>query len=100
MRKGYKLETLKVKRRGLTPGLRQIGAVAEKSKVRITIALDQDVLEYYKTRATQAGALPYQTQINQVLRHTMTSESDMLKETLISDPTFIRAVARAVKRAA
>ena len=41
------------------------------SKVRVTMYLDADVLEYFKGRAAQPNAAPYQTQINGELRAVM-----------------------------
>lgn len=40
-------------------------------KVRITIFLDADVLDFFKMRALQPNAAPYQTQINHELRAVM-----------------------------
>jgi uncharacterized protein (DUF4415 family) len=37
-------------------------------KVRVSIYLDLDVLDFFKALAKDAGALPYQTQINAALR--------------------------------
>lgn len=37
-------------------------------KLRINIMLDEDIVEYFKQRATLPNTAPYQTQINQVLR--------------------------------
>jgi uncharacterized protein (DUF4415 family) len=37
-------------------------------KVRVNMYLDLDVVEFFKKRALQAGASPYQTQINAELR--------------------------------
>jgi uncharacterized protein (DUF4415 family) len=45
-------------------------ATAEK-KVRVTMYLDADVLEYFRGRAAQPNAAPYQTQINNELRRVM-----------------------------
>ena len=41
MRKEYNLKDLKIKRKGLLPELK--GFSVEQSKIRITIALDQDI---------------------------------------------------------
>lgn len=41
-------------------------------KVRITINLDADILEYFKDRAKMPDSAPYQTQINNALRHVLT----------------------------
>jgi uncharacterized protein (DUF4415 family) len=38
------------------------------TKVRVSIYLDLDVLDFFKTRANKPGAMPYQTQINAILR--------------------------------
>jgi uncharacterized protein (DUF4415 family) len=38
------------------------------TKVRISILIDLDVLNFFKERASKAGAPAYQTQINRVLR--------------------------------
>ena len=62
----YDLKSLKVKRRGVLPGLEEQDARA--AKVRVTIALDLDVVEPFKAEAKKPGALPYQTQINRALR--------------------------------
>lgn len=43
-------------------------------KVHISIKLDADVIEYFKRRARQPGAPPYQTQINQILREVIDRE--------------------------
>lgn len=37
-------------------------------KVKITMYIDADILEYFKNRAIQPNAAPYQTQINNELR--------------------------------
>ena len=95
MRKAYDLKNLKVKRRGALPALEE--HTSEQAKVRVTIALDRDVVEHYKQAAAKRGALPYQTQINQALRQTIEqSATEMLKAELLKDKEFIRSVAREV----
>ena len=53
----------------------EVGKYAQRrpaqKKTRITICLDDDVLEYFKERARQTRAAPYQTQINNELRALM-----------------------------
>ena len=71
MRKEYDLKKLKAKRRGMLPGLKAGGPPP--AKVRITIALDDDVVEYFKAQSTRPGALPYQTQINGLVAMVCTS---------------------------
>lgn len=72
-------------------------------KVRISILLDEDVLEHFKQRAAAPNALPYQTQINNELRAVMMSDRSVTIEVedesapLHTNPAFIKAVARSVK---
>ena len=65
-------------------------------KVRVTMYLDADVLEYFKGRATQPNAAPYQTQINQELRTVMEGGSGAYAS-LVEDERFITAVAERVR---
>lgn len=66
MRKEYDLKKLTVKRRGLLPTIHD--SKKSEQKIRITISLDKDIVEYFKSEAKHPGACPYQTQINQELR--------------------------------
>jgi uncharacterized protein (DUF4415 family) len=68
------------------------------TKVRISILVDLDVLNFFKERASKAGALAYQTQINQVLRAEMEGKESVDVNTLAHDDRFIRAVAKRVKQ--
>ena len=98
MREEYELGKLKVKRRGPLPAFRD--AAGRPMKVRITITLDQDLVEHFKAEAAKPGALPYQTQINQTLRKALIGEevqpqqTEAIKAALLEDPDFLRAVAR------
>jgi uncharacterized protein (DUF4415 family) len=75
-----------------------------RTKIQISIKLDQDVLEYFKQRAAQPNAAPYQTQINNELRAIMERESNRqtagLSEDsfagLLDNHNFIAAVAKKV----
>lgn len=97
MKKEYDLAKLKVKRRGPLPAFRD--AAGRPVKVRITITLDQDLVEHFKAEAAKPGALPYQTQINQALRKALVGEelrpeqTEAIKAALLQDPDFLRAVA-------
>jgi uncharacterized protein (DUF4415 family) len=97
MREEYELGKLKVKRRGPLPAFRD--AAGRPMKVRITITLDQDLVEHFKAEAAKPGALPYQTQINQTLRKAVISEelppqqTEALKAELLKDTEFLGAVA-------
>lgn len=70
---------------------------ARNTKVRISILIDLDVLNFFKERASKAGAPAYQTQINQVLRAQMEGKEAIDANSLAQDDRFIRAVARRVK---
>lgn len=95
MRKEYDLKALRVKRRGPLPAVR--GETANQAKVRVTIALDRDLVEHFKQAASKRGALPYQTQINQALRQAIEQPAaQSLKSALLQDKDFIRALAREV----
>lgn len=102
MKKEYDLKKLKVKRRGVLPALRTEESTS--NKVRITISLDKDVVDYFKEEATRPGAFPYQTQINQALRQLIDqwhkkskgSEIEDLKDELLHDTKFIRKLAKEV----
>ncbi len=44
-------------------------------KVKVSMYVDADILEYFKKRAEQPNAAPYQTQINSELRKVMENET-------------------------
>lgn len=95
MRKEYDLKSLAVKRRGLPPTLK--AKDASRTKVRVTIALDRDVVEHFRKAAARRGALPYQTQINRALREVIEqSSTEHLKSALLKDKSFIRSLAREI----
>ena len=61
----------------------------KQTKVRISIYLDADVLAYFRARAAQPNAAPYQTQINNELRAIMEPQApkpvSVQTETQIND---------------
>jgi len=69
---------------------------ARHTKVRITIMFDLDVLDFFKKRAAEHGAPPYQTQINQALREYVSSSRPTLKDSLLKDEDFITRVSEQV----
>lgn len=69
---------------------------ARNTKVRISILIDLDVLNFFKERAAKPGALAYQTQMNQVLRAQMEGRETVNADTLAQDERFIQAVAHRV----
>ena len=95
MREEYDLKELKVKRRGLLTELQD--EKSKPAKVRITISLDQDIVEYFKQSADGVGSLPYQTRIKQVLRKAIEKSQqddiETVKVELLKDADFIRAIA-------
>ena len=53
-----------------------------KGKTRITIRLDNDVLEWFRAQVEAAGGGNYQSLINRALREYMQSQGQELEETL------------------
>lgn len=86
----------------------------QKSKVRISIYIDADVLAYFRQRAGQKNAAPYQTQINNELRAVMEREAASKPSSarravksspttadysaLLNDSDFIAAIAERVRQ--
>jgi len=50
-------------------------------KSRITIRIDDDVLDWFRKQVHDAGGGSYQTQMNQALREHMEHEAEPLEET-------------------
>lgn len=57
-----------------------LGAPA--GKTRVTIRLDDDILEWFRQQVDQAGGGNYQTLINKVLRGFMHQKQESLETTL------------------
>jgi len=55
---------------------------ADPNKIRITIRLDGDIIEYFKKQVHDAGGGNYQTLLNDALRDYMQSETEPLEDTL------------------
>lgn len=51
-------------------------------KTRITIRLDDEILEWFRQQVTKAGGGNYQTLINNVLREYVTQQREPIEETL------------------
>ena len=51
-------------------------------KTRITIRIDDDVLEWFRKRAHAAGGGNYQTMVNQALREHVETQHEPLEDTL------------------
>jgi len=51
-------------------------------KVRITIRIDQDILDWFRQRAHDQGGASYQTLMNRALRSFIESSEEPLEDTL------------------
>jgi Arc/MetJ family transcription regulator len=62
----------------------KIGAIAKTSsgKTRITIRIDDDILEWFRSQAHSAGGGKYQSLINQALREHTQSNSESFENAL------------------
>ena len=100
MQEEYDLKKLTVKRHGMLSALQEDDNVM--NKTRITISLDADVVDYFKSQARKPGTLPYQTQINQALRVLLDNEQcdnvETVKDELLHDAVFIQALADKISK--
>jgi uncharacterized protein (DUF4415 family) len=55
---------------------------ADPNKIRITIRLDGDIIEYFKKQVHDAGGGNYQTLMNDALRNYIQAEAEPLEDTL------------------
>ena len=65
------------------------------SKVKISLYIDGDILEYFRQRAKPPHAAPYQTQINNELRRVMengSKENASLENDILNNEAFLRAL--------
>ncbi len=73
----------------------------KKTKVRVTLYLDSDVLAFFKQRAAEPFAAPYQTQINNELRGVMERQAEPVLgldySKLLQNRGFIAALAEKVE---
>ena len=53
-----------------------------RGKTRITIRIDDDVLEWFRKQVHEAGGGNYQTMMNRVLRESMEGQVEPLEDTL------------------
>jgi len=64
-------------------------------KVKVSMYLDADILEYFRQRAAPPHAAPYQTQINNELRRVMENDSQEnrnLENDILNNEEFLRAL--------
>jgi uncharacterized protein (DUF4415 family) len=67
----------------------------ENCKVKISMYLDADILEYFRQRAESPNAAPYQTQINHELRKIMENDSretESIENDILNNEEFLRAL--------
>ena len=91
-------------RHGAKPGETDLRNV----KVGIHIKLDADIIEFFKARAAEPNAAPYQSQINTALREFVDSRTTQTSSRLVEavagrllhDPTFIKLVQNKTKKRA
>lgn len=95
MKKEYDFRRAK---RGAVRDLPPIEDLDRHTKVRITIMLDNDVLQFFKSRAARRGAEPYQTQVNRALREYMEGGRTPTKDDLLGDESFVSRLAERVAK--
>jgi uncharacterized protein (DUF4415 family) len=64
-------------------------------KVKISLYIDGDILQYFRKRAESPDAAPYQTQINNELRRIMETDSTnsaSLENDILNNEEFLRAL--------
>jgi uncharacterized protein (DUF4415 family) len=67
----------------------------ENCKVKISMYLDADIVQYFRTRADVPNAAPYQTQINNELRRIMKNDSreiQSIEDDILNNEEFLRAL--------
>jgi uncharacterized protein (DUF4415 family) len=69
-----------------------------RGKTRITIRLDDDVLEWFRKQVHEAGGGNYQTLMNQALREHMKHQLEPLEDTLRRVLREVIPVKKATKR--
>ncbi len=67
----------------------------ENCKVKISMYVDADILEYFRNRAESPNTAPYQTQINNELRRVMEKDSrevQSIENDILNNEEFLRAL--------
>jgi len=68
------------KRYDFSPGRRGPVVAATKNKTRITIRIDDDLLEWFRDQVEDAGGGNYQTMINEALRIYVQTKNEPLED--------------------
>jgi uncharacterized protein (DUF4415 family) len=74
----------------------------KEQKIKMTMYLDGDILDFFKERAKEPNASPYQTQINNELRAVMekySAKDEAVTMSMLENPAFISALAEKLKAA-
>ena len=64
-------------------------------RIKVSIYLEDEVITYFRQRADQPNAAPYQTQINNELRKIMEADSlgkTSLDKSILEDTEFLKAL--------
>ncbi len=64
-------------------------------RVKVSIYLEDDILQYFRKRAEEPNAAPYQTQINNELRRIMENDSrevHSIESDILNNEEFLRAL--------
>jgi len=72
-------------------------------KIKISINLDADVLDFFKERAAEPNSAPYQTQINNELRAVMEgrqTQGEVVTLKMLENSAFLSNLAEKLKNAA
>jgi uncharacterized protein (DUF4415 family) len=71
------------------------GKLKAANKVKVSIYLDKTVVEYFRERAKEPNAAPYQTQINNELRKVVEASSTdtrSVERDILNDKKFLKAL--------
>ena len=64
-------------------------------RIKVSIYLEDEILQYFRLRAEQPNAAPYQTQINNELRRVMENDArevQSIENDILNDEEFLRAL--------
>lgn len=78
-------------------------AKRSEQKIKISINLDADVLDFFKERAAESNSAPYQTQINNELRAVMEgrqTQGEVVTLKMLENSAFLSNLAEKLKNAA
>ena len=64
-------------------------------RIKVSLYIDGDIMEYFRKRAEQPNAAPYQTQINSELRKVMengSGDAKSVENDILNDKKFLKAL--------